>query len=395
MLNDEERCLAEALRLTRRESLRLLGIGAVTATIIGPGPAGAQTSKEPIRIGFIAPLSTANAFIGESMKRGAEFARDALNARGGIGGRKVELVVNDNANTNEAAVNALNKTLNERPVALILGSTSAQTLAMSPTIKATGVPTLILGSSPKLTDHGNDWIFATRVTDAVAAEAAVKYAVTMGKRKIAVFHAAEEFGTSVAPVIQEALTRYRLEPVAVVSAPSSDKDFSGQLLQVKKSGADVLLMWLLPAPGLLALKQMQQLSMDLPVVANPIFALTAVVNIMDASLTKNVITLSDSVPDKSSDPKVKAWVADYQTQFKAPPDLFSAMAYDSVMLIAQTVAAGGDAASAVKKGLETTKGYQGIGNVYTADAKRRLAHDMVIVDLKDKQMKILETVRGE
>lgn len=370
--------------------------GVLLLAIVVQVGCAAPGDTTPVKFAFIAPLTTANALIGASMKTGAEMAVDELNAAGGIKGRKVQLMMEDNADTNEVAVNALNKVLAEKPAALMLGSTSSQTMAMSPIIQKEKLSTLIQGSSPTLTNHGNPFIFAPRVTDEFAAIGAVRFAVQgLKKQKVAVFHAAEEFGTSVAPVILSELKKLGLEPVAVVAGPSGDKDYTPQLLKIKGSGADVLLVWVLPAPGLLLEQQMKQLQMTIPVVANPVFSLTSVLKLAKPEQLAGTFALTDALPDQSTDPKVQAWTKKYMDKYKDTPDLFAVLSYDSVMILAKIVEKVGADPEAVRKELASLKDYKGMGNTYTADEKGRLAKQMVIVDVSNATLKFVQLVGAQ
>ena len=375
---------------------KLLVTVALLLAIAAQMGCAAPADNTPIKFAFIAPLTTANALIGASMKTGAEMAVDELNAGGGIKGRKVQLLMEDNADTNEVAVNALNKVLAEKPAALMLGSTSSQTMAMSPIIQKEKLSTLILGSSPTLTDHGNPYFFAPRVTDEFAAIGAVRFTVQgLKKQKVAIFHAAEEFGTSVAPVIIRELKNLGLTPVDVEAGPSGDKDYTPQLLKIKNSGADVLLAWVLPAPGLLLEQQMKQLQMTIPVVANPVFSLSSVLKLAKPGQLAGTYALTDALPDQSTDPQVQAWTKKYMDKYKETPDLFAVLSYDSVMMLAQTVGKVGADPEAVRKELASLKDYKGMGNTYTADEKGRLAKQMVIVDVSNANLKFVQLVGAQ
>ncbi len=370
-------------------------VALVLAALLQVGCAGAADTT-PIKFAFVAPLTTANALIGASMKTGAELAVADLNAAGGIKGRKVELLMEDNADTNEVAVNALNKALAEKPAALVFGSTSSQTMAMSPIVQKEKVPTLILGSSPSITNAGNPYFFAPRVTDEFAAIAAVRFTTqVLKKQKVAIFYAAEEFGTAVLPIIVKELKNQGLTAVDAEAGPSADKDYTPQLLKIKNSGADVLLAWVLPAPGLLLEQQMKQLQITIPVVANPVFSLSSVLKLAQPGQLAGTYALTDALPDQSTDPKVQAWTKKYMDKYKDPPDLFAALSYDSVMMLSQIITQVGTDSEAVRKGLASLKDYKGVGNSYTADEKGRLAKQMVIVDVSDAKLKFVQVVGAE
>ncbi len=378
------------------ERNKLLVTVALFLAILVQMGCAAPADTTPINFAFVVPLTTANALIGASMKTGAEMAVDDLNAGGGIKGRKVQLLMEDNADTNEVAVNALNKALADKPAALVVGSTSSQTMAMSPIIQKEKLPTLILGSSPTLTNSGNPYFFAPRVTDEYAAIAAVRFTTqVLKKQKVAIFYAAEEFGTAVLPIITRELKNQGLTPVDAEAGPSGDKDYTPQLLKIKNSGAEVLLAWVLPAPGLLLEQQMKQLQITIPVVANPVFSLTSVLKLAQPGQLAGTYALTDALPDQSNDPTVQAWTKKYMDKYKNTPDLFAALSYDSVMMLAQIMGQVGTDSEAVRKGLAALKDYKGMGNTYTADEKGRLAKQMVIVDVSSGSLKFVQTVAAQ
>lgn len=356
-------------------------------------PTQVAVVPDTIKIGFIVPLTTANALIGWSMQQGAQLAAQEINDAGGINGIPLELLIEDNSNTNEVAVNALNRVLSENPVALILGSTSAQTLAMEPIIQENTLPTFVMGSSPSLTDQGNPWVFATRADDGFAAIAAVKFAVEdLEAKRVGIFHAAEEFGTSVAPIIVSALAEYGMVPVAVVSAPSTDKDYSAQLLELQAANVDVILVWVLPAAGILLARQMKQLGMDTPVVANPVFGLTQVLALMTPEELAGIYSMTDCVPSQSKDEKILAFSQAYKDRSSTIPDLFGGISYDSVKLFADVIAQVGTDPAAIQAALAATKGWPGVCHKYSFDDKGRGAFDITTVDVSSGKLVVVGTV---
>ncbi|OGN74495.1 MAG: hypothetical protein A2X25_06325 [Chloroflexi bacterium GWB2_49_20] len=368
-------------------------LAATESTQATTEPTQAATVPDTIKIGFVAPLTTANALMGWSMQQGAQLAAQEINDAGGINGVPLELIIEDNSNTADVAVNAINRVLSENPVALILGSTSAQTLAMEPIILENTLPTIIMGSSPSLTDQGNPWVFATRADDGFAATAAVKFAVEdLGAKKVGIFHAAEEFGTSVAPIIISALAEYGLEPAAVVSAPSTDKDYSAQLLELQAADVDVILVWVLPAPGILLARQMKQLGMDTPVVANPVFGLSQVLVLMTPEELAGIYSMTDCVPSQSTDEKILAFVQAYKDRTGTTPDLFGALSYDSVKLFADVITQVGTDLAAIQAGLFAVTGWPGVCHNYSFDAKGRGGYDISTVDISTGTLKVVGTV---
>ena len=122
-------------------------------------PAG--FAQAPIKIGVIQPLSGAVAASGNYVRMGAEIARDWINASGGVNGRKVELVIEDNKSDPKEAASAAEKLIVRDKVPAIMGAWgSSMTLAAMPKLEEYGVPMVVeTSSAASITKRGNPWIF--------------------------------------------------------------------------------------------------------------------------------------------------------------------------------------------------------------------------------------------
>ncbi|HXJ77221.1 MAG TPA: ABC transporter substrate-binding protein, partial [Candidatus Methylomirabilis sp.] len=126
-------------------------------------PAVAQQG-DPIKIGVIEPLSGSVAASGNYVRMGAEIARDWINARGGVLGRPVALLIEDNKSDPKEAATAAEKLIVRDKVPVIMGAWgSSMTLAAMPKLEEYGVPMVVETSSAStITKRGNPWIFRIR-----------------------------------------------------------------------------------------------------------------------------------------------------------------------------------------------------------------------------------------
>src|SRR5881409_3761557 len=133
-------------------ALVLVALAAITV----PGE-----SQAPVKIGVIEPLSGAVAASGNYVRMGAEIARDWINARGGVDGRKVELRIEDNKSDPKEAASAAEKLIVRDQVPAIMGAWgSSMTLAAMPKLEEYGVPMVVeTSSAASITKRGNPWIF--------------------------------------------------------------------------------------------------------------------------------------------------------------------------------------------------------------------------------------------
>ena len=123
----------------------------------------ASAQAKPIKIGQIIPITGEAAESGKYHKQGAEIAVDKINAAGGINGRKIQIVLEDDQTTNPGGVAALQKLLEDKEIPVILSSIrSTQVQAMLPTINEAKIPVAIGGTNYGLTHSGSQWVFRFR-----------------------------------------------------------------------------------------------------------------------------------------------------------------------------------------------------------------------------------------
>src|SRR5215510_7550563 len=136
----------------------IVGVIAASVGSLGLDVARAQA---PVKIGVIEPLSGPVAASGNYIRMGAEIARDWLNAKGGVIGRKVELVIEDNKSDPKEAASAAEKLIVRDKVPAIMGAWgSSMTLAAMPKLEEYGVPMVVeTSSAASITRRGNPWIF--------------------------------------------------------------------------------------------------------------------------------------------------------------------------------------------------------------------------------------------
>src|SRR5688572_33450399 len=139
-------------------------------------------AQEPIRIGVTQPLTGAFAASGNYVAQGAKIAEEAINASGGVLGRKIQLVIEDNKSNPTEAVATAEKLIGKDKVPVLMGAwSSTLTLAVMPKLMEYGVPMLVeTSSSGKITTSGNPWIFRISPTSEMEAKAFASMAKQMG-----------------------------------------------------------------------------------------------------------------------------------------------------------------------------------------------------------------------
>src|ERR671934_1887055 len=139
---------------------RLASTALVALVVLVLRPAGGD-AQAPIKIGVIQPLSGPVAASGNYVRMGAEIARDWINARGGVEGRKIDLLIEDNKSDPKEAASAAEKLIVRDKVPALMGAWgSSMTLAAMPKLEQYGVPMLAeTSSASSITTSGNPWVF--------------------------------------------------------------------------------------------------------------------------------------------------------------------------------------------------------------------------------------------
>src|SRR5467141_2061464 len=175
-------------------------------------------------------------------QNGAKLALAAVNKAGGVLGKQVELVTEDDQTTNPGIVLAFSKLAAQPDIVGFLGPIrSTQVHAMAPDVLKVGKPVMIGGTDPQLTHMGNPWLFRFRPNDTYSARVIADYGVkTLGKKKWARVYSTEAFGTNGMKNLVEALKGMGVEPALVQGYANNSQDFTAVVLAVKQSGADVM-----------------------------------------------------------------------------------------------------------------------------------------------------------
>jgi branched-chain amino acid transport system substrate-binding protein len=217
-------------------------------------------AQAPIKIGVIQPLSGSVAASGSYVRMGAEIARDWINARGGINGRKIELVIEDNKSDPKEAASAAEKLIVRDKVPAIMGAWgSSMTLAAMPKLEEYGVPMVVETSSAgTITKRGNPWIFRISPPSDMEALGLEQYVDKLGVKKADFLAVNTDWGRGAIGAFGDMLKK---KGVAVGAAEYMDQaatDMSAQLTKIKATGGDTLFLTTAVEQITLVMKQAQE-----------------------------------------------------------------------------------------------------------------------------------------
>lgn len=350
------------MRLTRRAAL------ASAAAISTFSIIGRARAADTIKIGVCSPLTGPAAEVGAIQLNSLKLSTDEVNAAGGILGKKVELIVEDDQTTNPGIVLAFSRLAANPDIAAFIGSIrSTQVNAMAPDAEKVGKPVMFGGTDPTLTHNGYKWLFRCRPNDSFSARVITDFAVNSLKlKKVALVCSSDAFGTGGQNAMIAALDKVGIKPTLVQPYANQQADFTPVVLAVKQSGADVLVTYFTFEPDLgVFARQIRQLGVRIPWIGSP-----SIISPVTRNLAKNALYdtygIGDFTPDANAESK--AFTAAYgKLHNGALPD--SGWTYDAMKILARAM---NDAKTTepakVREAIIAIKGLKGTEGTYNYDA---------------------------
>jgi len=246
-----------------RRALRVAAAVAVTA-MVGAMPALAEepgVTADTIKIGSFGALTGPGYLYGKLVMNGVEAVFDEVNAAGGIHGRKLQLVREDDRCDPAAAIAAVQKLMHQDQVfAMIGGGCSNATFAARDAIETAKVPTVIFASvHDGITVPPAPNIYSTALTSSIESQAQVVFAQQQGAKRIAVVSMRDAWGRARYTPLMEALKAKGITPVADEELSPDANDATAQVLRLKAANADAVIMILYPKPAAVFLRDAYKL----------------------------------------------------------------------------------------------------------------------------------------
>jgi branched-chain amino acid transport system substrate-binding protein len=321
-----------------------------------------------IKFGLNTSITGTGAESGQYETSGVKLAIEEINKAGGVLGKQIELVVEDNQTTNPGAVAAFTKLSSQGDIPVIIGPIrSTQVNAILPNINKAGIPVMIGGSDPTLTHQGSQWVFRCRPNDTYSARVMVDFGLNSLKlKKWAIVHSTDTFGTSGMNNLVANLKNAGITPVLIQGYTNKAPDFTPVVLAIKQSGADIIASYFTLSEdiGIFA-KQLRQLGVEATWVGSASIISETALKLAGPSLNG-----SYGVPDFTVEASAesKAYAEKYLKINKVIPDVYSSWAYDAVNVAAKAIA---DAKStdpqAIRKAILAINGYKGVEGTYKFD----------------------------
>ena len=357
--------------------------------------ASALSAAEPIKLGEYASLTGKEAGFGQTSHQGVVLALEEINAAGGVLGRPLELVYEDNQTKPGESATAVKKLISRDKVVALIGEVSSgRSLEAAPIAQANHIPMVApAATNPTVTQTGN-YIFRVCFIDSFQGMIIAKFAKEDLKvRKVAIL-------SSVSNAYSKGLARYFKEPfvasggevVTEKNFSEGDKDFRAQLTAVKAAGVDAVFVPGYYTESALIVRQARDLGLTMPFFGGDGWEDEQLLKIGGEALNGCFYTTHFSA--ENTDPVVAAFTAKYKARWKnEAPGAFSALGYDAVYVLADAIKRAGSTDGArLRDALAATKDFPGVSGVTTIDKERNASKPATIIALKDGKAKFFKTV---
>jgi branched-chain amino acid transport system substrate-binding protein len=367
-----------------------LGLAATGCNKTGSGDLGADA----IKVGEFASLTGKEAAFGQSSHKGTELAIDEINAKGGVLGKKLQLLTEDTQSKPGESATVVKKLISRDNVIAILGEVaSGRSLEAAPICQENKIPMISPSSTnPKVTETG-DYIFRVCFVDPFQGKLLAKFArETLKVNHLAILtDVAAPYSVGLAQYVKEPFVAAGGQVVAEQKYSSGDKDFKAQLTAIKAENPDAICV-----PGYyneagLISSQARQLGITVPIFGGDGWEAEELLQIGGKAMEGTYYSTHYSPEDPA--PAVQEFVKKFQAKYNSTPDAMAALGYDSALVLADSIKrAGTTDGPKLRDAIATTKDFQGVTGKTTIDAQRNASKSAVIFTVKDGKLKMLQTI---
>ncbi|MBF8275359.1 MAG: Extracellular ligand-binding receptor [Candidatus Brocadiaceae bacterium] len=343
-----------------------------------------EKKAEIIKIGAMLPLSGNAAQYGEWGKNGISLAVDEINSKGGIKGNKIEVVYEDDAADPKKGVSAVNKLISIDKVKAIIGPLpSAVTLAVAPICEKYKIVIMSSSSSPAIT-HAGDYIFRNWPSDDFEGSAMAKYAIKKGFKKIAILHINNEYGLGVAKVFKREYSRLGGDLLITETYQQGSSDMRAQIIKIKKYNPDAIYLIGHAKENGHVIKQLIDLNTKAKILGTVGIESPDLINIAGES-ANGIIYTAPTFDPKNTDTVVKTFQEAYARKYSTESNIFSAIMYDALKIIALMIEQYSYDSDEIKAGLYKLNNYPGVSGITTFDQNGDVIKPVVFKTINNKQ----------
>ncbi len=322
--------------------------------------------KEPdvIKIGAILPLTGSAAEIAEQHKMGIDLAVEKINMEGGINGKKLEVIYEDDKNDPKEAVNAFSKLADINRLPIIITVMSASSMAVYPIAEKKRVVLFANCGHPDITSL-SDWVFRNFPTSKHEAKVMMKFIYEHLKIKnLAVLYINDAFGEGAMNVIRDESKNYGINILISESFEKDATDFKTLISKVIKKNPEAIYIYGYGKANGIVVKQTRELGFKGYILGSYNFSMEPTLSIASQALEGSIFT-APTFNANSRDEKTIEFVSEFIKRYQKMPIWNSVIEYDAINLITQAIKNSGYSGENIRMYLKNYGDFEGIAGKYT------------------------------
>jgi branched-chain amino acid transport system substrate-binding protein len=341
------------LALSQAHLSNWIARAAILIAFSGGVPAIAQTGGDPVTIGVSGPLTGQNAQYGAQWRKGFDLALEEVNVKG-VKGRPLQYTFEDSqADPRQSVANAQKFVSDPKIVVEVGDFSSTASMAASSIYQRGGLVQFgFTNSHPNFT-KGGDYMWSNSVSQADEQPRLAKYAADLGFKHVAVLFLNTDWGRSSQAIFTQSAKELGVEVVASEGYQPDEKDFRSTLVRVRDAQPEAIILISYYADGALITRQTRSVGLTQPIVASGSIYSPKFIELAGEA-GNGVFTESNFFPNDPR-PEVQSFVNKFKAKYNEDPDDFNAVAYDTIILLANVIEKYGADRTAIHDGLAQIK----------------------------------------
>jgi branched-chain amino acid transport system substrate-binding protein len=372
----------------------LLTAGAAAALLVTGCAKQSAPESDVIKVGQFASLTGNIASFGQSSNNGTVLAVEEINAAGGVLGKPIELITEDDRSTAGEPANVVRKLIHRENVVAVLGQVaSSMSLEAAPVCQTAGIPMITPASTnPEVTEKG-DFIFRICFIDPFQGKVMAKFATEnlQATRAAILTDVRQDYSVGLTKFFKETFQELGGEIVAEQSFSSGDTDFKAQLTTIKAANPDMIFVPAYYTEAALIALQARELGIEQPLAGGDgwdspkLFEIAG--DAVDGCYFSNHYTQEDPSEE------VQEFIRKYQEKYGAVPDAMAALGYDSVYVLKDALErAGSTDPEALRDAIAATGNFPGVTGTITLDENRNASKPAVVLKIEGGKAGYVATV---
>lgn len=323
--------------------------------------ASSSDGEGEIVVGILLPMTGANAPDGQDMYNGAVFAVEEINENGGVLGKKIKLVVEDDACDPQMATSAANKLVANQVTAVVGGYCSGATLPATGVFNKAGMPLIIpAANSSRLSEQGFNNIFMINGMVPDQAKKAVDYFMNENAQNIAVIHDNTAYARDLADFAKQFVEEAGGQVIAFEAINPEEKDFGAIMTKMNSLNPDAIYFTGYYSAGGLMVRQFKQKNVSGLFMGGDGSFHETIIEIAGSENAEGI--LISATPTAEFLPGADTFVEEYRGVYNIPPGPYTALTYNAMLLLADSIErANSTESEEITKALADTEDFEALG----------------------------------